>query len=142
MDALTEIGGTPLEHPPYSPHLTPCDFWDFPTMKSSSACSTILLKLAVKGLLYILEKWVERCKKCIACQGRYFEKETVTAPTKFRLGVIRRVHEIFKRPSYFIFDTFSKGFTSYLLDLKSRLAPPPPFRVVSFLNEREAHSIS
>jgi hypothetical protein len=23
---------------------------------------------------------VERCKKCIACQGRYFEKETVTAP--------------------------------------------------------------
>jgi hypothetical protein len=25
-------------------------------------------------------KWVERCKKCIACQGRYFEKETVTAP--------------------------------------------------------------
>jgi hypothetical protein len=20
------------------------------------------------------EKWVERCKKCIACQGRYFEK--------------------------------------------------------------------
>jgi hypothetical protein len=23
--------------------------------------------------------WVERCKKCIACQGRYFEKQTVTA---------------------------------------------------------------
>jgi hypothetical protein len=22
---------------------------------------------------------VERCKKCIACQGRYFEKETITA---------------------------------------------------------------
>jgi hypothetical protein len=27
----------------------------------------------------ILEKWVECCKKCIACLGRYFEKETVTA---------------------------------------------------------------
>jgi hypothetical protein len=27
------IGGTPLEHPPYSPDLTPCDFWAFPTMK-------------------------------------------------------------------------------------------------------------
>jgi hypothetical protein len=25
--------GTPLEHPPYSPDLTPCDFWAFPTMK-------------------------------------------------------------------------------------------------------------
>jgi hypothetical protein len=23
---------------------------------------------------------VERCKKCIACQGRYFEKQTVTTP--------------------------------------------------------------
>jgi hypothetical protein len=33
MDALTEIGGTPLEHPPYSPHLAPWDFWAFPTMK-------------------------------------------------------------------------------------------------------------
>jgi hypothetical protein len=26
------IGGTPLEHPPYSPDLAPCDFWAFPTM--------------------------------------------------------------------------------------------------------------
>jgi hypothetical protein len=28
----------------------------------------------------VFKKWVERCKKCIACQGKYFEKETVTAP--------------------------------------------------------------
>jgi hypothetical protein len=27
------IGGTPLEHPPYSPDLATCDFWAFPTMK-------------------------------------------------------------------------------------------------------------
>jgi hypothetical protein len=26
-------GGTPLEHPPYSPDLASCDFWAFPTMK-------------------------------------------------------------------------------------------------------------
>jgi hypothetical protein len=44
------------------------------------ACSTILLKLAANGLQHVFEKWVECCKKCIACQGRYFEKETVTAP--------------------------------------------------------------
>jgi hypothetical protein len=42
-------------------------------------CSTIL-KLAASGLQHLLEKWVERCKKCIAYQGRYFEKETITAP--------------------------------------------------------------
>jgi hypothetical protein len=33
MGALTEIGGTPLKHPPYSPDFAPCDFWAFPTMK-------------------------------------------------------------------------------------------------------------
>jgi hypothetical protein len=27
----------------------------------------------INGLQHILEKWVERCKKCITCQGRYFE---------------------------------------------------------------------
>jgi hypothetical protein len=35
MDALTKIGGTPLEHPPYSPDLALCDFWAFPNMKRS-----------------------------------------------------------------------------------------------------------
>jgi hypothetical protein len=29
----TWIGGTPLEHPPYSSDLAPWDFWAFPTMK-------------------------------------------------------------------------------------------------------------
>jgi hypothetical protein len=45
-----------------------------------TACSTILLKLAANGRQHVFEKWVERCKKCIACQGMYSEKETVTAP--------------------------------------------------------------
>jgi hypothetical protein len=27
------MGGTPLEYPPYSPGLAPCNFWTFPTMK-------------------------------------------------------------------------------------------------------------
>jgi hypothetical protein len=40
----------------------------------------LLLKLAANGLQHVFEKWVERCKKYIACQGRYFEKVTVYAP--------------------------------------------------------------
>jgi len=32
------------------------------------------------GLQHIFMKWVECCKKCIACQGRYFVKEMITAP--------------------------------------------------------------
>jgi hypothetical protein len=45
-----------------------------------TACFTILLNHAENGLQHVFEKWVERCKKFIECQGRYFEKETVTAP--------------------------------------------------------------
>jgi hypothetical protein len=48
--------------------------------------------------VYVLEKWVERSKKFIACQGRYFEKETVTAPPQSSDSV-RWIHELFKRPS-------------------------------------------
>jgi hypothetical protein len=70
---------------PMESSLASCDFWAFPTMKmelrgKKTACSTILLKLAANGLQHVFEKWVERCKKCIACEGRYCEKETVTAP--------------------------------------------------------------
>jgi hypothetical protein len=36
----------------------------------------------IDGLQHVFEKWVERCKKGIACQRRYFEKETVTAPSQ------------------------------------------------------------
>jgi hypothetical protein len=34
----------------------------------------------INGLQQVFEKWVDHCKKCIGCKGRYFEKETVTAP--------------------------------------------------------------
>jgi len=42
-------------------------------------CSTHFSE-TVCGLQHVSEKWVEHCKKCIACQGRYFGKETITAP--------------------------------------------------------------
>jgi hypothetical protein len=32
----------------------------------------------INGLQHVLEKLVERCKKCITFQGRYFEKEAFT----------------------------------------------------------------
>jgi hypothetical protein len=58
MDALTEIGGTPLEHEPYSPDTAPCDFCAFLTMKREFkiTCSTFLLKLAVNCMQHVLEK--------------------------------------------------------------------------------------
>jgi hypothetical protein len=40
----------------------------------------------INGLQHVFEKWVERCLKCIACQGRCFEKETVTASQSNKLS--------------------------------------------------------
>jgi hypothetical protein len=36
----------------------------------------------INGLQHVLEKWVERCKRRIACLGKYFEKKKVTAPSQ------------------------------------------------------------
>jgi hypothetical protein len=46
----------------------------FPPWKGSSEARNFEV---INGLQNDFEKWVERCKKCIVCQGRYFEKETV-----------------------------------------------------------------
>jgi hypothetical protein len=77
MDTLTKIGGTPLEHPPYSPDLASCGFWAFPTKKMELRGKNLEV---INDLQHVFEEWVERCEKCITCLGRYFEKETVTAP--------------------------------------------------------------
>jgi len=51
-------------------------------LEVKTSCSTILLKLAANDLQHVFEKWVDRCERCIACQERYFEEETVTAPSQ------------------------------------------------------------
>jgi hypothetical protein len=71
------VGGTSLEHPPYRTYIGPWDFWYFQPWKGSSDARN---SEVINGLQNVFEKWVERYKECIACRGRYFEKETVTAP--------------------------------------------------------------
>jgi len=34
----------------------------------------------INSLQHIFKEWVEHCRKCIACQGRYFKKETIFVP--------------------------------------------------------------
>jgi hypothetical protein len=55
----------------FNTDLAPCDFWAFAIMKGSPEAKNFEV---LSGLQHVLEKWVERCKKCIAYQGRYFEK--------------------------------------------------------------------
>jgi hypothetical protein len=46
MDVLTEISGTPLEHPPYSPDLAPCDFLGFSNHEKRAPRSKPLVSLS------------------------------------------------------------------------------------------------
>jgi hypothetical protein len=57
--------------------LAQCDFWAFLTLERSSEPRNFEV---VNSLQHVFEEWVERCKKYIACKGKHFEKETVTAP--------------------------------------------------------------
>jgi hypothetical protein len=77
------IGGTPLKHPPYNPDFAPCDFWAFPTMKRE-----------LRGKKFRRDQRSAARFREVggACKNR--------TSTKFRLGVIRLVHELFKWPSY------------------------------------------
>jgi hypothetical protein len=55
---------------------------NFKVIKRSKLLLPLLLKLAANALHHVFEKWMDHCKWCITCQGRYFEKETTTAPPR------------------------------------------------------------
>ena len=94
LAALTEIGGTALKHPPYSPDLAPCDFWAFPTLKrqlrgkrfSSDevriTTAAVLKGMSQNNLLHVFESFIKCCKKFIQCEGHYFEKEKIAGPVE------------------------------------------------------------
>jgi hypothetical protein len=93
------IDGTPLELPPYSSDLAPCDFWAFPTMKRElrgkrfrSNQRSAARFGEVGGALYEVPRLPREILR---------KRDRHRTSTKFRLGVIRWVHELRKRPSYF-----------------------------------------
>ena len=73
-------------HPPYSPDLAPCDFWLFPKLKESlrgcrnetieemkEAVMKVIDTLTQEDFHRTFQKLLERCNKCIAAGGDYFE---------------------------------------------------------------------
>jgi hypothetical protein len=69
----------------FNSDLAPCNFWAFPTMKRSSEARNFEV---INALQHVSEKWVERCKKYIARQGRILRKtDRHRTSTKFGLGV-------------------------------------------------------
>ena len=76
-----------LNHPPYSPYLSPCDFFLIPRLKKmlsgnkytsrsslGSAIYQCLQKIPKKkDYLSAFRDWVKRLQKCVPVNGEYFE---------------------------------------------------------------------
>ena len=74
-----------LNHPPYSPDLSPCDFFLFPRLKKmlsgnkhtsrsslGSAINQCLQQIPKEDYLSAFRDWVKRLQKCVSVKGEYF----------------------------------------------------------------------
>ena len=86
QEYLKESGLDVLDHPPYSPDLSPCDFWLFPRLKEmlaghpfesccgiGSAIYKCLQHIPKEDYQAASRKWVDWCKMCVEADGAYFE---------------------------------------------------------------------
>ena len=75
-----------LNHPPYSPDLSPCDFFLFPRLKKmlsgnkytsrsslGSAVYQCLQQIPKEDYLSAFRDWVKRLQKCVSVKGEYFD---------------------------------------------------------------------
>ena len=76
------MGIKTVRHPPYSPDLTPCDFWLFPKLRGSryetieeikEAMIKVIDTLTQEDFHWASQKLLEWYNKCIAAGGDYFE---------------------------------------------------------------------
>ena len=86
QEYLKESGLDVLDHPPYSPDLSPCDVWLFPRLKEMLAGHRFESRCGVGNVVYqclqhipkedyraAFRKWVDQCKLCVEANGSYFE---------------------------------------------------------------------
>ncbi|CAH1990549.1 unnamed protein product [Acanthoscelides obtectus] len=79
-----------LEHPPYSPDLSPNDFFTFPKIKNRlrgqrfqspeeavEAFKNVVLHLPAIEWNKCFDNWFERMQMCINIRGEYFEKQQI-----------------------------------------------------------------
>ncbi|XP_050296406.1 histone-lysine N-methyltransferase SETMAR-like [Anthonomus grandis grandis] len=77
-----------LDHPPYSPDLSPNDFYTFPKIKNElrgqrfqtpeeavNAFKNAILTVPTNEWNNSFDNWFERMQKCIKFRGEYFEKQ-------------------------------------------------------------------
>ena len=76
------MGIKTVPHPPYSPELSPCDFWLFPKLRGcryetieemKEALTKVIDTLTEEDFHVAFQKLLEQYNKCIAAGGDYFE---------------------------------------------------------------------
>ena len=84
---LAKHGTTQLQKPPYSPDLTPCDFFLFPGLKKvlkgqqfkatediKRNLTKTLLDIPKEEFAKCFQQWQKRWAKCVAVEGNYVEE--------------------------------------------------------------------
>lgn len=87
LDTISELGWEVLEHPPYSPDLSPCDYHMFGPLKEALGgqrfntddeveefVRTWLSELPKEFFDTGIKKLPERWTKCVTSEGKYIEK--------------------------------------------------------------------
>ena len=82
QEYLKESGLDVLDHPPYGPDLSPCDFWLFPRLKEMLAGHRFESRCGIGSAVYqcmqhipkedyraAFRKWVDRSKMCVEAYG-------------------------------------------------------------------------
>ena len=85
QEYLKESGLDVLDHPPYGPDLSPCDFWLFSRLKEMLAGHRFESRCGIGSAVYqclqhipkedyraALLKWVDWCKMCVEADEAYF----------------------------------------------------------------------
>ena len=86
QEYLKESGLDVLDHPPYSPDLSPCDFWLFPRLEEMLAGHRFESRCGIGSAVYqclqpipkedyraAFQKWVDQCKICVEADGTYLK---------------------------------------------------------------------
>ena len=105
---------TILDHPPYSPHLAPCDYFLFPKLKGTikgthfegvedikSNVTSFLKRITKEDFAKCFQVWRRQMEKCTEVQGDYFEGNSWCFMFKFlNKCFIKVVPLLFSHTSY------------------------------------------
>jgi hypothetical protein len=88
-----------------------------------NATAAVLKGMSQNNLFHVFELFIKRCKKCIQCEGRYFEKEKIVGP-------VESSNSEFKKISL---ETFQSAFVNDSVEIPTRCSFVIEFIIPKFI---------